>query len=756
MSLAIAPWSWTASNGTASASETQRAYNSLTAKLNTSNFSYKVWNDLIAKINTVNTALGRSWKTDFATFADTRAAGSYTELTAARFNSARLNTNYPSWRWNYDEEYEGYIGRTDVRGIGQYGESGADTVFGVYILELVARLNTVIGIINGTQDTVEMDESVPVILLPETEITKLHSEPFDALRQRMRLRATPTLTSENLPTLTLHYRIPTALYRAILELESIASKLEGNLRHSLITRCTLAGTLPVSMSQSIRAGEKATAHLRALPVGVFTAIGTQEISEYARLHRFGSIALNAINAVQTYISGKGVVLKTTSIGWHHVRIIMEPDSTLVQERKQAAEGYITGTVSGDARFIRLPSTPLLFSNNIGYLHGIAVLTPGSAYGITIHHDVSTVQHSAQVNLVTLMESMKVDMLMSPLGSIAVLEREHVSTMLEALLSSAVIIVAEPEVMITGAMEKHIDILLDMPVTLSGGNSVALNWDIPVLLENTAEVHAPQAARAQYRERIKLSASAKANVPAAASAEVLSQTVLSISGTITRDSRPVRFSAHGRNGHNIIGELFAARSGSVEAGDNITEPQVTANLDKYGLAPVSVNNNSSHNAEAELAITPEITALSASDSISVEDNGDLGYVMYADMNATNAGVLVLNADIETKGAGWQYPVIVDTDAAIFQVWLTEQCRNHLYLDPYEAVHHAEITNTVSAGLSFVIRAGMEREVDCRVGITGQINTVRRTDWEYPVKTDNDLYIPQALYTRPAGQYKLEVL
>ena len=172
--------------------------------------------------------------------------------------------------------------------------------------------------------------------------------------------------------------------------------------------------------------------------------------------------------------------------------------------------------------------------------------------------------------------------------------------------------------------------------------------------------------------------------------------------------------------------------------------------------MSVNNNSSHNAEAELAITPEITALSASDSISVEDNGDLGYVMYADMNATNAGVLVLNADIETKGAGWQYPVIVDTDAAIFQVWLTEQCRNHLYLDPYEAVHHAEITNTVSAGLSFVIRAGMEREVDCRVGITGQINTVRRTDWEYPVKTDNDLYIPQALYTRPAGQYKLEVL
>ena len=142
-------------------------------------------------------------------------------------------------------------------------------------------------------------------------------------------------------------------------------------------------------------------------------------------------------------------------------------------------------------------------------------------------------------------------------------------------------------------------------------------------------------------------------------------------------------------------------------------------------------------------TSDISAQTAELGMSLSDNGDLGYVMYADMNATNAGVLILSADIETKGAGWQYPVIVDTDAAIFQVWLTEQCRNHLYFDPYEAVHHAEITNTVSAGLSFVIRAGMEREVDCRVGITGQINTVRRSDWDTRSKQIT-IYIFHRLY------------
>ena len=755
MSLAITPWNWFKSNGTASDSQTQMAYLALAQKSLTTQFSYKVWNDLIEKINEVNTALNRQWKTDFATLANTKASGSYTELTAARFNSARLNTNYPSWKWNYDTGYSGYIGRIDMRGVSQYGESGADTVFGVYILELVSKLNIVIGIINGTQDTVEMDESVPVVLLPENEITKLHSEPFDALRQRMRLRATPTLTSENLPTLTLHYRIPTALFRAILELESIASRLEGSLRQSLIARCTLDGTLPVAMSQSISAGESSEAHLRALPVGVFTAVGTQEINEYGRLYSFQSSVLRASNDALCGISGKGVVLKTISIGWHHVRIIMEPDSTLVQERKQAAESHVVLKVRPEPLFMRLPSAPLLFSNNAGYLHGNAILTPDSALGITLHHNVSTVQHSAQVNLVTLMESMKVDMLMSPLGSRALLEREHVSTMLEALLSSAVLIGADAEIMITGAMERHVDIVLDLPVTLSGGESIPFSWNIPVLLNSTAEAHAPQAARAQYRERIKVSASAKANVPATASAEVLNQTVLDISGTITRDSRPVKFSAHGRNGHNIIGELNNAHSTSFSESMNIPLPESSANLDKYGLAPVNAENNSSHNTEAELMSTSDISVLLAADSFSVADNAEIGYVMYAGMNAGTSSVLILAADIETQG-GWQYPVVIGTDATIFQVWLTEQCRNHLYLDPYEAVHHAEITNTVSAGLSFVIRAGMEREVDIHMSAIGEINTVRRSDWEDPVKTDNDLYIPQVLYARPAGQYKMEIL
>ena len=57
--MAITPWSWTASNGTATAAETQAAYNALVGKDLTLKFSYKVWNDLVSKVYSVNQALSR-------------------------------------------------------------------------------------------------------------------------------------------------------------------------------------------------------------------------------------------------------------------------------------------------------------------------------------------------------------------------------------------------------------------------------------------------------------------------------------------------------------------------------------------------------------------------------------------------------------------------------------------------------------------------------------------------------------------------
>lgn len=754
--MAMTPWSWTSSNGTATAAETIRAYMALTGKMNTTNFSYKVWNDLISKINAVNSALGRSWKTEYETYQKTRATGTYDTLTAEKFNSARYNTNYPSWRWAYDTEFEGFTGRTDMKGVSLYGETAADTVFGAYILELVKSLNIVIGIINGTQDSVDMSENVPVILQPETELVRASSVPFDPLRQRMRLRVRPTLTSDNLPTLTLHYHIPTALYRAFLELESIASQLEGQIRQSVNIRGNLGRSQILALSQRISAGETATANLRSLPVGSFTGSGRQELDIRSRAHSFPGSFLITENDIRSSISGKGTALKTTSIGWHHVRIIVEPDSTLVQEIRRVLESSVKGTIAPIARFDRLQSAPLMFSESAGMIIGNANMSLPQTFPLSIHHDVSSVWHSAEVHLVEFMEGLSADIRLSPLSTRAVLEKEHISTMLEAVLASALIISADPEVMITGAMERHTEILLEIPALLSGGYSSALGWDIPIVLEHTADAHVPHSSRLQWREKIKLAMAGKANVPASASAEVISQSRLKVSGTVTRNSGTVRFSAHGRNGHNIIGDISKGRSAGIAAEEILAEPNTMASLDKYGLTAVSAEISFSHILAAELADTSDISAHNAELEMSLTESSDLGYVMYADMNAANAAVLVLSADIETKGAGWEYPVIVGTDAAIFQVWLTEQCRNHLCLDPHEAVHHLHISSGSSAGLDFVIRVGMEKEVDIHAAIMADVNIVRRSDWESPVKTETDLYVPQALYARPAGQYKMEVL
>ena len=61
------------------------------------------------------------------------------------------------------------------------------------------------------------------------------------------------------------------------------------------------------------------------------------------------------------------------------------------------------------------------------------------------------------------------------------------------------------------------------------------------------------------------------------------------------------------------------------------------------------------------------------------------------------------------------------------------RPDLFFTEDTPIHTSSPYSSSKAGadllvLSYVINAGMEREVDCRVGITGQINTVRRSDWD----------------------------
>ena len=118
-------WSWSASNGSATATQTSAAHTAVTSNGEVSNFSYLVWNDLVDKIYEAITADDGSWNTKFASYSATRMSSSDKTLTATRFNSARYNVGL-----HYS------TGINDV--------STGDTVLGEYFTTITSSLNSYI------------------------------------------------------------------------------------------------------------------------------------------------------------------------------------------------------------------------------------------------------------------------------------------------------------------------------------------------------------------------------------------------------------------------------------------------------------------------------------------------------------------------------------------------------------------------------------------------------------------------------------
>lgn len=123
--LSISLWSWTSSNGSATAAQTQAAYNAVTNKGSLSSFSYLVWNDMVDKIYTYRTAKSNGWANNYATYSATLMTSSDKVLTAVRFNS---------FRYNIGSLYS--TGITDV--------SKGDIIYGSYFITLTDCLNSLI------------------------------------------------------------------------------------------------------------------------------------------------------------------------------------------------------------------------------------------------------------------------------------------------------------------------------------------------------------------------------------------------------------------------------------------------------------------------------------------------------------------------------------------------------------------------------------------------------------------------------------
>lgn len=118
----VEPWDWNSSNGSASASQTRRAYDALFDNGNVSDFSYLVWNDLCDKVMEALDAIGDTWDSRYASYNSTRMTSSNKTLTATKFNSLRYQ-----------------IGSHESTGINDV--SPGDIVYGWYFTTIVNALN---------------------------------------------------------------------------------------------------------------------------------------------------------------------------------------------------------------------------------------------------------------------------------------------------------------------------------------------------------------------------------------------------------------------------------------------------------------------------------------------------------------------------------------------------------------------------------------------------------------------------------------
>jgi hypothetical protein len=133
-------------------SEHQESRNALVPNNLVSDFTKETWNDIVDTLNNALLEAGLYWDSQYTTASGAKIYKPYGELTAKMFNSVRHNIDRPAsigWSWANNANFRGFVGREDFRGYRDYGKN-CDFFYPEYILELVRKLNLLIGIMKDS------------------------------------------------------------------------------------------------------------------------------------------------------------------------------------------------------------------------------------------------------------------------------------------------------------------------------------------------------------------------------------------------------------------------------------------------------------------------------------------------------------------------------------------------------------------------------------------------------------------------------
>lgn len=130
----ISLWTW---------NEYPSAYDAITQKTATTNFSRKTWDAIVDKVvDVLHNGLDRSWDIGYASVSDTKMSSSDKELTAIRFNSVRNNIELAG---NHPDIGIGKIPNSDI----PHPVYPGDYVLGEYFLTLTNYINDCIKVLNN-------------------------------------------------------------------------------------------------------------------------------------------------------------------------------------------------------------------------------------------------------------------------------------------------------------------------------------------------------------------------------------------------------------------------------------------------------------------------------------------------------------------------------------------------------------------------------------------------------------------------------
>lgn len=770
-----------------------------------------MWNDIITKINEVANALGKGWNSEYLTYYNTKMHFLYSPLYAKMFNSARYNTNYLTWTWSYDPTATGYIGRTDFQGVAEAGDKNADFVFGAYIVELTKRLNTVIGVINGTGSSIDMRETIGCFVEVASELIMASPQALEA-GETFSITHSGTLEQERQRSWFLHFRISMPTHSATLEIGTF-SFMEARLWSSM------------GIVDKIRTSPPEPMKVHYYFPQEFKTIHTELPSRPLSVAYTDSVAWNAESILRQLQPITASFLD--SVLWNDSFILLSPTAirasdscrltqsgVLVTERMglfaamQMIRSYYQATMRADRSEAFEKQTDIwlntsqtahmgqavIMEKDLSYLLSIESTAhiPGSAsaeyignHNLFIKRDANTAyaavaQFSKPINLNIVRkmnrgrsspaesfhaERMRIvsDMVSEQMGFF---EGKHrigyrFKSQMTRLGGFSLGIAFTDTIYSTARFDLEIiQPLSEHFIQPTGYHAFLQSEDLPTLTLHYVNPMSwvtdfsflePQPFTANGIQQ--LTRKTRASLLPSSSANVRkTERVNTLCDGEAKMLKRIFSETRERfltHGYAKVGypERFG---GSVGFAVDVTTSEMSF---ARGALDLYAHGNGASDSTAVFC-TEEPMPFETSLELPSAASADLGYVRYTYMRADCLNRLLVSANLESDG-NWVYPAQVGSDLFIVQVYETDKFNEAGFFDFGRFGGHASFVSGVGkAETDWIYRDDADSGVGFAIAPSADMSFVNAAAWEYPVQNGSDLTITQVGYMK-LNQHKLEV-